>query len=50
MPLTRPNLDDRTFQDIVDEAKRLIPQFTARSGPTTTCPTPASRSSSCSPG
>src|SRR5215211_3779052 len=22
-----PNLDDRTFQDLVDEAKRLIPRF-----------------------
>ena len=28
MPLARPNLDDRTFQDIVDETKRLIPRFT----------------------
>ena len=28
MPLDPPNLDDRTFQDIVDEAKRLIPRFT----------------------
>src|SRR5262249_1934420 len=27
MPLPTPNLDDRRFQDIVDEAKRLIPQF-----------------------
>ncbi|HTZ43943.1 MAG TPA: putative baseplate assembly protein [Jatrophihabitans sp.] len=27
MPLPAPNLDDRTFQDIVDEAKRLIPRF-----------------------
>ncbi|WP_370250061.1 putative baseplate assembly protein [Nocardioides sp.] len=27
MPLPTPNLDDRTFQDIVDEAKRLIPQY-----------------------
>jgi predicted phage baseplate assembly protein len=26
MPLA-PNLDDRTFQDLVDEAKRLIPRF-----------------------
>jgi predicted phage baseplate assembly protein len=25
--LEAPNLDDRTFQDIVDEAKRLIPRF-----------------------
>ena len=22
-----PNLDDRTFQDLVDEAKRLIPRY-----------------------
>ena len=22
-----PNLDDRSFQDLVDEAKRLIPRF-----------------------
>ncbi len=28
MVLPAPNLDDRTFQDIVDEAKRLIPRFT----------------------
>lgn len=28
MALPAPDLDDRTFQDIVDEAKRLIPQFT----------------------
>lgn len=27
MSLPVPNLDDRRFQDIVDEAKRLIPQF-----------------------
>ena len=27
MPLPAPNLDDRSFQDIVDEAKRLIPRF-----------------------
>ncbi len=27
MPLPTPGLDDRTFQDIVDEAKRLIPQY-----------------------
>jgi predicted phage baseplate assembly protein len=27
MPLPAPELDDRTFQDIVDEAKRLIPRF-----------------------
>src|SRR5687768_17525229 len=26
MPLA-PNLDDRTFQDLVDEAKRLIPRY-----------------------
>lgn len=28
MPLDPPNLDDRSFQDIVDETKRLIPRFT----------------------
>lgn len=28
MPLEPPNLDDRKFQDIVDEMKRMIPQFT----------------------
>jgi predicted phage baseplate assembly protein len=28
MALPAPNLDDRTFQEIVDEAKRLIPQYT----------------------
>jgi predicted phage baseplate assembly protein len=27
MPLPAPALDDRTFQDIVDEAKRLIPRY-----------------------
>jgi predicted phage baseplate assembly protein len=27
MPLPAPNLDDRKFQDIVDEAKRLIPRY-----------------------
>lgn len=27
MPLPTPGLDDRTFQDIVDEAKRKIPQY-----------------------
>jgi predicted phage baseplate assembly protein len=27
MPLPAPELDDRKFQDIVDEAKRLIPRF-----------------------
>lgn len=27
MPLPAPELDDRRFQDIVDEAKRLIPRF-----------------------
>ncbi len=27
MPLPTPNLDDRKFQDIVDEAKRLIPRY-----------------------
>ena len=28
MVLPAPNLDDRSFQDIVDEAKRLIPRYT----------------------
>lgn len=28
MALPVPNLDDRSFQDIVDEAKRLIPRYT----------------------
>jgi predicted phage baseplate assembly protein len=28
MPLPEPRLDDRTFQDIVNEAKALIPRFT----------------------
>ncbi|MEN9938466.1 MAG: hypothetical protein RLZZ387_5045 [Chloroflexota bacterium] len=27
MPLPTPNLDDRRFQDLVDQAKRMIPQF-----------------------
>src|SRR6266496_3701557 len=27
MTLPTPTLDDRRFQDIVDEAKRLIPQY-----------------------
>jgi len=27
-PLDPPNLDDRRFQDIVDETKRMIPRFT----------------------
>lgn len=27
MPLPVPNLDDRTFQDLVDEAKRMIPRI-----------------------
>jgi predicted phage baseplate assembly protein len=27
MPIPAPNLDDRNFQDIVDEAKRLIPRY-----------------------
>jgi predicted phage baseplate assembly protein len=27
MPLPAPNLDDRRFQDLVDEAKRLIPRY-----------------------
>ncbi|WP_029135752.1 putative baseplate assembly protein [Nakamurella lactea] len=28
MTIPAPDLDDRTFQDIVDEAKRLIPRYT----------------------
>ena len=27
MSLPAPDLDDRSFQDIVDEAKRLIPRY-----------------------
>src|SRR3954447_3119224 len=27
MPLPMPSLDDRRFQDIVDELKRLIPRY-----------------------
>src|SRR5215471_14625783 len=27
MPLPAPNLDDRGFQDILDEARRLIPRY-----------------------
>src|SRR6476661_6489285 len=27
MPLPAPNLDDRTFQDILDEARRNIPRY-----------------------
>jgi predicted phage baseplate assembly protein len=27
MPLSAPNLDDRTFQDFVDEARTMIPRF-----------------------
>src|SRR4029453_7000104 len=27
MPLPTPQLDDRRFQDIVDQAKRLIPRY-----------------------
>jgi predicted phage baseplate assembly protein len=27
MPIPAPNIDNRRFQDLVDEAKRLIPQF-----------------------
>ena len=27
MPLPAPNLDDRTFQDLVDECKRMIPRY-----------------------
>jgi predicted phage baseplate assembly protein len=28
VPLPKPNLDDRRFQEIVDQAKRLIPHYT----------------------
>jgi hypothetical protein len=28
MPLRQPKLDDRTFQDLDNEAKRLIPRYT----------------------
>src|SRR5215212_5317255 len=27
MPLPTPNLDDRRFQDILDEARRMIPRY-----------------------
>src|SRR5262245_53447872 len=27
MPLPAPNLDDRKFQEILDEARRLIPRY-----------------------
>jgi hypothetical protein len=27
MPLTSPDLDDRTFEEIIEEAKRLIPRY-----------------------
>ena len=40
MALPVPNLDDRRFQDLVDDAKRLVQQR-ARSGRTTTSPTRA---------
>ena len=30
MPLLAPNLDDRRFQDLVDDAKRLVQQRTDR--------------------
>ena len=40
--LPAPNLDDRHFQDLVDDAKRLVQQR-CPSGPTTTSPTRASR-------
>lgn len=40
MALPSPNLDDRRFQQFVDDAKRYIQQR-APSGPTTTSPTRA---------
>ena len=30
MPLLAPNLDDRRFQDLVDDAKRLVQERTDR--------------------
>ena len=36
-------LDDRRFQDLVYEARLRISRAPARSGPSTTSPTPASR-------
>ncbi len=27
MPLKSPNLDDRTYEQIIEEAKRLIPAY-----------------------
>ena len=41
MPLPVPNLDDRRFQDLVDDAKRLVQQRSP-SGRITTCPIRAS--------
>ena len=40
MSLPAPNLDDRRFQDLVDDAKRLVQQRCPR-GRTTTSPTRA---------
>lgn len=42
MALPSPNLDDRRFQQLVDEAKRYVQQRSP-SGPTTMCRTPGSR-------
>ena len=49
MSLPIPDLDDRRFQDIVDEAKRLIPAICPE-WTNLNRPIPASPSSSCSPG
>ena len=42
MMLPTPNLDDRTFQSLVDDARRLVHRR-ARTGPSTTSPTLGSR-------
>ena len=42
MALPAPDLDDRRFQDLVDDAKRMV-MARCPTGPTTTCPTRASR-------
>ena len=41
MALPAPDLDDRRFQDLVDDAKRMVHGAAVPSGPTTTSPTPA---------